>query len=161
VTRFAAFAIDIFVMSLSCLFAAQTMALTIDFFRLGTFALGHRVLPFARHASVVLIILLYLPLSWRLTGSSIGKALFGLRILRASGKHLTLPICCLRFAGYWLSALPFGLGFLWAIADKHHRALHDRLAGTRVVYASDSRPASPIDTSAHHDGDAHAWRIRQ
>lgn len=138
-TRFAAFLIDIFVMSLACIFATQTLALTLDFFRFGTFTFGHRLFVAARAAVVVLVIALYLPLSWTLTGSSIGKGLLGLRIVRANGKPMTLPISFLRFAGYWASALPLGAGFAFAIADRELRALHDRIAGTRVVYRTNSR----------------------
>jgi uncharacterized RDD family membrane protein YckC len=137
VTRFAAFVIDIFVMAVACILAIVTISMTLNFFRLGTFAFGHRLLIAARAAVVVLVTLLYLPLSWALAGSSIGKGLLGLRIVRANGKPMTLPISLLRFAGYWASALPFGFGFVMAVADSRLRTLHDRLAGTLVVYRSD------------------------
>jgi len=29
--------------------------------------------------------------------------------------------------------LPAGLGWLWALFDREHRALHDHLAGTYVI----------------------------
>jgi uncharacterized RDD family membrane protein YckC len=133
-TRFLSFVIDIFVMALACIVATQTITLTVDFFRLGTFSFGHRLITAARAIVVVLILALYLPLSWTLTGSSIGKGLLGLRIARLNGKPMTLFVSLVRFFGYWLSALPFGAGFVCALADKDLRALHDRLAGTRVVY---------------------------
>jgi uncharacterized RDD family membrane protein YckC len=41
----------------------------------------------------------------------------------------------LRAAGYLVSALPAGLGFLPALVGPEHRAVHDRLAHTRVVRA--------------------------
>jgi uncharacterized RDD family membrane protein YckC len=40
-----------------------------------------------------------------------------------------------RAAGYIVSALPLGLGFLPALFGPERRALHDRLADTRVVKA--------------------------
>jgi uncharacterized RDD family membrane protein YckC len=40
-----------------------------------------------------------------------------------------------RAVGYVVSALPLGLGFLPALAGRDRRALHDRLADTRVVKA--------------------------
>jgi uncharacterized RDD family membrane protein YckC len=134
VTRFTAFVIDIFVMALACIFATQTIALTLDFFRFGTLAFGHRLLTVARAAVLLLVIVLYLPVSWAVTGSSVGKGLLGLRIVRVNGKPMTLFVSFLRFFGYWLSALPLGAGFVCALADKELRTLHDRLAGTRVVY---------------------------
>jgi uncharacterized RDD family membrane protein YckC len=57
-------------------------------------------------------------------------------VVRTNGKPMTLFVSFVRFAGYWLSAITFGFGFLWAVTDEHRRALHDRLAGTRVVYNS-------------------------
>jgi uncharacterized RDD family membrane protein YckC len=136
VTRFAAFAIDNFVMAVAIILANQTLSLTVDFFRLGTFALGARLLPVARAAVDLSVLIFYHPLSWTWFASSIGNGFFGLNVVRTSGKPMTLPVSFLRFAGYWLSALTFGFGFLWAVTDELRRALHDRLAGTRVVYHS-------------------------
>ncbi len=136
VTRFAAFAIDNFVMAVAFIVANQTLSLTVDFFRFGTFALGARLLPVARTAFGLSLILFYHPISWTLFASSIGKAFFGMSIVRTNGKPMTLFVSFVRFAGYWLSAITFGFGFLWAATDEHRRALHDRLAGTRVVYNS-------------------------
>jgi uncharacterized RDD family membrane protein YckC len=129
-----AFWVDIFAMAAFCLIATQAIRLTGEFFRIGTFALGRRLLDFAMRASVVIVIATYLPSCWALTGRSIGKALFGLRIVRADGTELNLWHSALRFAGYWLSALPFGLGFLTVLFDKKRRSFHDRLAGTLVVF---------------------------
>ena len=39
----------------------------------------------------------------------------------------------MRAAGYAVSALPAGLGFLPALVGEDKRAIHDRLADTRVV----------------------------
>ena len=41
----------------------------------------------------------------------------------------------LRAVAYLVSALPVGLGFLPALVGVEKRALHDRLAHTRVVKA--------------------------
>ncbi|MDB5763126.1 MAG: hypothetical protein JWQ21_2121 [Herminiimonas sp.] len=38
-----------------------------------------------------------------------------------------------RYFGYFLSAIPFGLGFLWVAFDKKKQGWHDKLAGTVVV----------------------------
>jgi uncharacterized RDD family membrane protein YckC len=38
-----------------------------------------------------------------------------------------------RYCAYFLSALPFGLGFLWVAFSPKKQAWHDRLAGTLVV----------------------------
>ena len=40
-----------------------------------------------------------------------------------------------------LSFLLFGLGFLGILVQREHRALHDLIAGTVVIYAWDARAA--------------------
>ena len=40
-----------------------------------------------------------------------------------------------------LSFLLFGLGFLGILVAREHRALHDVIAGTAVVYSWDARSA--------------------
>jgi uncharacterized RDD family membrane protein YckC len=134
VSRGLAFAVDIFAMAAICLIVTQGIRLTGEFFRMGAFPLVRLVVDFAMRASVVIVIATYLPSCWALTGRSIGKALFGMRIVRADGSELNFMHCAVRFAGYWLSALPFGLGFLTVVFDKRRRAFHDRLAGTLVVF---------------------------
>lgn len=134
VTRLLAFGVDIFAMATICLLVTQAIRLTGEFFRVGHFALGSQLVDLASRASVVAVIAVYLPASWALTGRSLGKALLGLRIVRADGSEFGFVRSFVRFAGYWLSAIPFGIGFLVAIFDRRRRTFHDRLAGTLVVY---------------------------
>ena len=134
VTRLFAFGVDIFAMAAMCLLVSQSIVLTGEFFRIGAFELGRQLIEIASRASIVAVIALYLPISWALTGRSLGKALMGLRIVRTDGSAFGFARSFVRFAGYWVSALPFGLGFLAALFDGRRRALHDRLAGTIVVY---------------------------
>jgi uncharacterized RDD family membrane protein YckC len=146
VSRALAFVIDIFVMALGCLLSSQTIALTAQFFGLGSSTFGARLAATASRVAVVLVIILYLPLCWALTGRSIGKALLGLRIVNPRDPWATglgAGRSFLRFAGYWLSALPLGLGFLWALGEGRHKAFHDKLAGTEVVYQPDRRGRTP------------------
>lgn len=49
----------------------------------------------------------------------------------------------LRYAGYLVSALPLGLGFLWAAFDQRKQAWHDKLARTVVVHTPEDEPAGP------------------
>ena len=73
------------------------------------------------------------------TGQTIGKMAAGTRVVPAdpaasSHERVTFGQSALRAAAYVVSALPLGLGFVPAFTgDK--RALHDRLADTRVVKA--------------------------
>ncbi len=38
-----------------------------------------------------------------------------------------------RYLGYFLSLIPFGLGFLWIAFDSRKQGWHDKLAGTVVI----------------------------
>jgi len=71
---------------------------------------------------------------WARWGCTPGKLLLELRVVDArGGGRPGWTRALIRYLGYLASALPLGLGFLWAAFDREGRALHDRLAGTRVV----------------------------
>ena len=70
-------------------------------------------------------------------GRTAGKAAMGLRVVQKDGRGLTFTSAMLRhLIGYPLTLLTGGLGFLLAIFNAKGRALHDFLAGTVVVQAS-------------------------
>jgi len=75
------------------------------------------------------------------TGQTIGKMAAGIRVVGTSvddviNDRVSFGRAVLRTAGYFASLLPAGLGFVPAfIGPRAHRALHDRLAETRVVRA--------------------------
>lgn len=63
-----------------------------------------------------------------------GKLLLQCRIADAStGRPLSGRQAALRYIGYFLSAIPLLLGFLWIAWDKRKQGLHDKLANTVVV----------------------------
>ncbi|MFA6282679.1 MAG: RDD family protein [Desulfurivibrionaceae bacterium] len=66
-------------------------------------------------------------------GQTIGKMFMGLRVVRTDGGEVTPGIAFLRFIGFFLSILPFGLGLFWSLADREKCAWHDHVAATRVV----------------------------
>lgn len=69
-------------------------------------------------------------------GQTLGKMAARIRVVpMRKGGRLTLGDSALRAAGYLVSILPAGLGLLPAIMHADRRALHDRLADTRVVKA--------------------------
>jgi uncharacterized RDD family membrane protein YckC len=77
-------------------------------------------------------------------GQTIGKMATGLRVVHVSedGEDHDQPnigFSILRTAAYGASILPAGLGFLPALLGKDGRALHDRLAETRVVFSGKLR----------------------
>jgi len=66
-------------------------------------------------------------------GRTIGKMFMGLRVESRTSGSLSFGVSFLRFIGFFLSALPVGAGFLWAVLDKNQETWHDKLALTQVV----------------------------
>lgn len=70
------------------------------------------------------------------SGQTIGKMAAGIKVVRTGDGRVRLGFAVLRTAAYVLSALPVGLGFVAGLVGREKRALHDRLADTRVVKVS-------------------------
>jgi uncharacterized RDD family membrane protein YckC len=82
----------------------------------------------------------YFIVSWGLLGASPGKWAFGLRII---DYHQRCPIgparAALRLVAYAVSSITFEWGHVLIVLRQDRRALHDILAGTRVVRRSPRR----------------------
>jgi uncharacterized RDD family membrane protein YckC len=68
-----------------------------------------------------------------MSGQTLGMRLFGIRLISARGGAPGPARGLLRLLALVLSLLPAGLGWLWALFDREHRALHDHLAGSYVI----------------------------
>jgi uncharacterized RDD family membrane protein YckC len=72
---------------------------------------------------------------WHRYGATPGKITFSAKIVDArSGGKPSLARLMVRYIAYLASALPFFLGFAWIAVDRRKQALHDKIAGTRVIY---------------------------
>ncbi|MDH3976366.1 MAG: RDD family protein [Deltaproteobacteria bacterium] len=69
------------------------------------------------------------------TGQTPGKKLNNLKVVTIDGETPGLVRSFVRWAGYFLSAMPFMLGFFLAAIDGQKQALHDKFAGTYVIDA--------------------------
>jgi len=78
--------------------------------------------------------LLYFAVFWYIIGYTPGKYLLGLEIIRLNGTRLGFGKCLLRVLSYYLSALLLFMGFFWIIFDHKRQGLHDKIAGTIVIY---------------------------
>jgi uncharacterized RDD family membrane protein YckC len=65
---------------------------------------------------------------------TIGKLMAGIKVVNKAGEKITLAQSFARRISKVFSALPIGVGFLLAGFDKRKQAIHDRIAGTYVVY---------------------------
>jgi resuscitation-promoting factor RpfA len=97
----------------------------------------------AREGRIVLSLLallavalaVYTTLAHALAGATLGKWMFGLRVVGPQGTRPSLGRSAARSALAVLSAALLGLGFLLALFTRSGRALHDFLARTWVVEA--------------------------
>ena len=68
---------------------------------------------------------------WR--GQTPGKMLLGLKIIRTDGEEVGYLRAFIRWIGTLISSVTLCIGFLMAAFTTHKRALHDYIAGTRVI----------------------------
>ncbi len=77
-------------------------------------------------------------------GQTPGKFALGIRVIRANGMPMKDVDAIIRAIGYHVSAMLFGLGFIWAIFDKKNQTWHDKIARTYVVRTSEQRKTVTI-----------------
>jgi uncharacterized RDD family membrane protein YckC len=139
VSRFAAYAVDLAVTS-----AVFSLTLAVVSYA-AKIVTGHDV-SWNRSNIVVVVLFVgwqfvYFGYSWAVAGRTFGMALLGIRVVRADGSVVGPRRGVVRALVFPLSFLFFGLGFLGILVQREHRALHDLIAGTAVIYAWDARAA--------------------
>jgi len=73
-------------------------------------------------------------LLWKYYQATPGKMIFKATIVDANtGGKPTLKQWIIRYLGYFVSLLPFGLGYFWVAFDKKKQGFHDKLANTIVI----------------------------
>jgi uncharacterized RDD family membrane protein YckC len=70
---------------------------------------------------------------WFRYGATLGQMALGLKVVKPDGSAITSGQAVGRYFGYILSSLILCIGFMMAGWDDQKRALHDRLANTRVI----------------------------
>ena len=92
------------------------------------------VLPIVLLFLMPIVIFFY---SWYFThkfGGTVGKLLFGLRIVDENGVYIDKATAFWRITvGYTISSGFLGLGYLWAFRKKEDLTWHDRFFGTKVL----------------------------
>jgi uncharacterized RDD family membrane protein YckC len=68
-----------------------------------------------------------------MAGQTLGMRLVRIRVIDLRGRAPGAVRGFIRVLALAISVLPGTLGWLWAIFDREHRALHDHLAGTLVI----------------------------
>ncbi len=70
-------------------------------------------------------------LAWR--GTTIGKIILGLKVVRLDGSPLSFGVVFVRTLASVFSVLILFLGYFWALWDDEKQTWHDKIAGTVVV----------------------------
>jgi uncharacterized RDD family membrane protein YckC len=84
---------------------------------------------------LVLLITLFYYVLMTARGATIGKKVFGLKVVKADGTPPGFGRALLRQTiGYFVSSF-FWLGFIWIAFDPQRQGWHDKIAGTYVVRA--------------------------
>jgi uncharacterized RDD family membrane protein YckC len=82
-------------------------------------------------------------LFWVRAQATPGKMLIHARIVDATtGGEASTGGLVLRYIGYFVSLIFFGLGFLWVAFDRRKQGWHDKIAGTVVIHHDDLDPGS-------------------
>lgn len=127
----------------SALIFAAAMVIAILFWLLSG-SLGFLMSPqdepvgyFLYRMLIVLGVPIYVTVLTAMTGQTVGKQVVGVIVLQPDGRILTLRASAMRTLTTIISALPFGLGFLWALWDPENRTWHDRMSGTSAFRWTD------------------------
>ena len=70
---------------------------------------------------------------WTHGGQTLGMRTWKLRVCHAEGGTLNWSLALARYLAAALSWLLLGAGFIWALVDREHLTLHDRLSKTILV----------------------------
>ena len=132
-SRLEAFIIDLLLITVISLGAIGGGELLIRFFMRPFFEVNFHLVRYSPMIVSAVIVIYYI-FFWALFGFTPGKFLLGLKILRQNEQKMGLVRAIVRFIGYWISIIPFGLGFIWIILDPKREGWHDKLAGTHVIY---------------------------
>jgi uncharacterized RDD family membrane protein YckC len=141
-SRLEAFIIDLFLILLASLGAIGLILLIVQFFVRPYLDQNLNIVRYYPALVSVLIVIYYL-FFWALFGFTPGKFLLGLKVVRQDGRKIGLGRSIVRFIGYWISAIPLFLGFIWIIFDSRREAWHDKLADTHVIYAWEKKKKIP------------------
>ncbi|NIP38292.1 MAG: RDD family protein [Candidatus Dadabacteria bacterium] len=96
------------------------------------------LLQIKEHVILIYLVLLFLSTSYFVLmqgygGRTIGKLLLSLKVIKKDGIEIGFIDSFIRFVGYFISAVPVFLGFVWSYIDSNSQAWHDKLAGTVVI----------------------------
>jgi uncharacterized RDD family membrane protein YckC len=85
---------------------------------------------------LLLIAGIYFIWFWTHGGQTLPMQTWKLRVVTADGHRLHFKQALARYLFAVIGIFLLGCGIIWALFDRDHQFLHDRLAGTRIENAS-------------------------
>jgi uncharacterized RDD family membrane protein YckC len=84
---------------------------------------------------LIIAVVAYFVYFWTKDGQTLGNRALNIRVVKTDGSLLTVGGAIVRYIGYLLDSIIFGLpiGYIWAAFDTQKQAWHDKIAGTIVV----------------------------
>ncbi len=86
---------------------------------------------------IFLVLGAYFVWYWHHGGQTLAMQTWKIQLLTPSGAQPSLARLALRYVLAWPCLVYLGAGLFWAIFDRDRQFLHDRLAGTRLVFKGD------------------------
>ncbi len=151
-TRLAAFAVDQSVATAVFAIASAVLVWVVTLVTAGE--INWEPATWLTGIAYIVWLFVYYAYPWSVSGKTFGMSLLGIRVVRADGAPAGVRNATLRTLALPLSFLTLGIGFLPIIFGRQHRALHDAIAGTAVVYAWDARAARLRFLARQHTGEA-------
>ena len=144
VSRSLAALVDVFLVT-----ATYTLGVAAGDYLLSSLGIGLDLPPVWSALALCAWAFLYVVLFVTIAGRTPGKWLLGLRIVRTDGSFVPVGRSFTRAVLWWPSTLLAAVTILPVILHRHHRAVHDLVAGTAVVHDWGDRPAElPAPLSA-------------
>lgn len=106
---------------------------------------GEMHAPWQRHLFqfyILSVVFAYFAAFWLRSGQTLAMKTWRIRLVNQAGGTVSLKQAALRFGVALIGLFAAGFGFWWGFFDRDRQFLHDRLAGTRLIRVSKSKPIS-------------------
>lgn len=129
--RVAAFILDIFLVSATAFLSIAAGLYLLNGSKVETPGLERVVLPL--YLALFFLASTYFVFLHGFGGKTVGKMIFGIRLINSEGEAVGVWESFVRWIGYFVSAGFLFVGFLWSLFDAEGQTWHDKIAGTYVV----------------------------
>jgi uncharacterized RDD family membrane protein YckC len=92
---------------------------------------------------VFLVLGIYFVWYWRHAGQTLAMQTWKLKLVNRDGGPPATVQLLLRYCLVWPSLLLYGAGLFWVLVDKDRQFLHDRLAGTCIIFVPPTTASRP------------------